>query len=134
MRLSAFRARSLAGLLRFGVALAIATTSPVLPSAHAQNLPLKPPTIPLLRSVPSFVGRAATLGPLNPQRTLRVILSLKFAHPNEAQAYADAVSDPKSPLYRHYLTPAEIAERFGPSVGDYAKVVAYLRAQGLRIV
>jgi subtilase family serine protease len=88
----------------------------------------------LPRSVPAIVERAVVLGRPDPQRLFPILVSLNFARPDDAQTYADAVSDPKSPLYRQFLTPAEIAARFGPSEADYAAVVAHLRANGLRIV
>lgn len=47
--------------------------------------------------------------------------------------YAQQVSDPHSPLYRHYLTPQEIGERFGASTSDYQKVADYFVSHGLRV-
>lgn len=47
--------------------------------------------------------------------------------------YASMVSNPKSPLYRHFLTPDEIAARFGASAADYAKTAAYFEQYGLHV-
>lgn len=47
--------------------------------------------------------------------------------------YAQAVSDPSSPSYRHYLTPQQIGQRFGASDADYIAVANYFASQGLSI-
>jgi subtilase family serine protease len=44
------------------------------------------------------------------------------------------VSDPKDPLYRHYITVQEFAARFGANAADYATVRAWAVANGLSIV
>ena len=43
------------------------------------------------------------------------------------------LQDPASPNYHKYLTPAEFTERFGPSASDYATVIAYAQAHGLKV-
>jgi kumamolisin len=48
-----------------------------------------------------------------------------------AQAAA-ASSDPRSAGYHHYLTPDQIAQQYGPTPTDVARVQAVLRAAGLR--
>lgn len=47
--------------------------------------------------------------------------------------YAQAVSDPSSPLYRQFLTPSEIGQRFGASVHDYAVTAQYFAGYGLHV-
>lgn len=42
-------------------------------------------------------------------------------------------SDPKSPLYRHWLTPAQFRANFGPSPAAISAATAALKAQGLTI-
>ncbi len=48
-------------------------------------------------------------------------------------AYAVAVTTPGSPLYRHYLTVAQFARRFGASTSAITKVRAALAARGVRV-
>jgi hypothetical protein len=43
------------------------------------------------------------------------------------------IYDPASPNYHHYLTPAEFAERFGPTEKDYQKVIAFANVNGLQV-
>jgi len=50
-----------------------------------------------------------------------------------AERFAAEVSDPRSALYRHFLSPAQYRTRFAPGSASVAAVSGYLRAQGLRI-
>ncbi|MFZ0658100.1 MAG: protease pro-enzyme activation domain-containing protein, partial [Candidatus Binataceae bacterium] len=48
--------------------------------------------------------------------------------------YLKDLRDPHSKNFRHYLTQHQIADEFGPSRDDYDSVLAYLRANGFRLV
>ena len=48
-------------------------------------------------------------------------------------AEAQAVSDPGSPDYHHFLTPTTFSQRFGPTPGTITQVVAALRGEGLTV-
>ena len=48
-------------------------------------------------------------------------------------AYAQQVSDPKSSNYRHFLTPQQIADRFGASQSDYQKAAQYFAQNGMAV-
>jgi len=48
-------------------------------------------------------------------------------------AYATAVSTPSDALYGHYLSPAEVKARFGPSVAEISMVTAWLTREGLTV-
>ena len=45
-----------------------------------------------------------------------------------------ALYDPASPDYRHYLTPQQFTDRFGPTEQDYQAVVDFAKKHGLTIV
>jgi subtilase family serine protease len=51
----------------------------------------------------------------------------------DAERYAAAVSDPRSPLYRHFLTPEQYRARFAPSADTVTAVDSYLRGAGLTV-
>jgi subtilase family serine protease len=53
--------------------------------------------------------------------------------PAGLSAYATAVSTPGDALYGHYLSPAEVKARFGPSVGEISAVTAWLTHEGLTV-
>lgn len=46
--------------------------------------------------------------------------------------YAREVNDPSSALYRHFLTPQEIAARFGALQQDYTNAARYFASRGLQ--
>lgn len=50
------------------------------------------------------------------------------------QQYLRDVYDPTSPLFRKFLTPAQIAQRFGPSQQVHDETLAWLQAQGFELV
>jgi len=66
------------------------------------------------------------------------ILQLDVVLPLRDQAGLDAfLADLYSstiPNYRHFLTPAEFTERFGPTQHDYEEVVRYVQSHGLAVV
>ena len=51
-----------------------------------------------------------------------------------AAALARAVSDPASPSYGHYLTPAQFRQRFSPTAADLKAVRTWLADQGFSLV
>ena len=58
-------------------------------------------------------------------------VALSPRDPLALSAYALGVATPGSPLYRHYLSVAEFAARFGPTDAQIAQVQASLRDHGL---
>src|SRR5262245_26339571 len=53
---------------------------------------------------------------------------------NSAEAFARAVSDPKSPSYGKYLTAAQFRKEFAPSQAQVGAVQSWLRSQGFAVV
>src|SRR5690348_1529578 len=51
------------------------------------------------QDIPSVVARAVDIGPIDPNQHLYITVNLPYAHPDDAQAFADSVSDPKSPEF-----------------------------------
>ena len=67
----------------------------------------------------------------NAQVVFRVYLGWRDAA--GAAALARAVSDPKSPQYRQFLSPAEFRHRFAPNPADVNAVKTWLKEQGFRM-
>jgi subtilase family serine protease len=63
--------------------------------------------------------------------TLQVVLPMR--HRAELDAFAHAVSDPASPLFRRYLSVAEFTRRFGPTRRDYDAAAKFFDANGLKV-
>src|SRR6185312_7534996 len=57
--------------------------------------------------------RSQLLGHKSPTDVLHINVALPPADAAGLQAFANSVSDPKSPIYRQFITPAQIGQRFG---------------------
>ena len=66
-----------------------------------------------------------------PPAALGITLTLRRDDEAAFQQYLRDVYDPQSKDYRHFLTQAQIAGRFGPSQRAYDQLAAYLAAQNL---
>lgn len=58
---------------------------------------------------------------------------VNMQNPQGLEQYAQDVSNPKSPNYRKFLTPAQIAERFGATQSDYSAAAQYFQKAGLNV-
>ena len=68
-------------------------------------------------------------------RTERVDLAVVLGFRDQAglDALTAAVSDPRSPSYGRYLTPAQFHARFAPAQSDVNAVASWLRSRGLHV-
>ena len=89
--------------------------------------------VPLAKNPPKAMMSATPLGAKAGSDVLHLAVSLGFRDPAGAQSFVDSVSDPKSPNYRHFITPDEVGRRFGLPQSEIAKVANYLRAQGMKL-
>ena len=78
-------------------------------------------------------ARTRLLGYLAETNSLRLAISLPLRHPDALAALLQRLYDPASPQYRHYLSPAQFSEEFGPTEKDYQAVINFARAKGLTI-
>jgi subtilase family serine protease len=78
-------------------------------------------------------GQAQMVGNPDAAQVLSLDLVLPVRDPQGLEALAASVSDPQSPSYRHYITPAQFTERFGPTQEDYDTVVRTMQEQGLTV-
>ncbi len=100
------------------------------------------PAIPALaqepgrRALPTAAAAPAAepaMAPVDPAQTLRFGLSLPLRDRAELEQLIRDQRDPASPRYRQFLSSAEFAARYSPTEADYAKVLAYARAQGFTV-
>jgi Pro-kumamolisin, activation domain/Divergent InlB B-repeat domain len=87
--------------------------------------------------LPGHVPAAvAHLNPINAvPATARFNLAIGLPLRNQAamEKLLQQISDPASPNYRHYLTPEQFTEQFGPSQEDYERVLNFARTNGLTV-
>jgi subtilase family serine protease len=89
------------------------------------------------RVLPGSVAAAVSSGKVIGNAASTQDLTVQFwLQPNvpAAQAYANAVSDPHSPVFHDYLSPAQYTARFGPSTAATGTVSSWLRQQGFTSV
>lgn len=73
------------------------------------------------------------LGEKQQSDTLHLTIALPYRDPAAVQAFVDSVSDPKSPAYRHFITPAQVGERFGLPSASVQSVASYLARNGMQV-
>ena len=96
-----------------------------------------PPVSVALRQVlkgsrPELAGITAA-GRLEASKRLDLAIALPLRNREKLDALLRDLYEPASPNFRHYLTPPQFAERFGPAAKDYEALAAYMRAHGLAV-
>ncbi|HKC23820.1 MAG TPA: protease pro-enzyme activation domain-containing protein, partial [Thermoanaerobaculia bacterium] len=95
----------------------------VLPAlARATRIPLAAST------------RAGGPGPTQADEPITLTVVLNREDEAGFQKFLFDVYDPASPIFRHWLTPLEQADRFGPSAMAYDSVLRYVEAKGFHLV
>lgn len=113
-------------------ALCLALLEPAVASAtgHADTVDRHVLSTSLAQRLTGAVDRGHA--DVSPGADIRVYLAAR--DPNGLAAYAAAVSDPRQPDYRHYLTAGEFEGRYGPAPQQIADVVDWLHTAGLSVV
>jgi len=73
------------------------------------------------------------VGRLPAQERLSLVIGLPLRGREEFSNLLQQIYDPSSPQYHQYLTPQQIARRFGPAEQDYQAVVAFAQTNGLQV-
>src|SRR5271168_3937089 len=112
-------------LLAFAVAYGAATTSNAGAAGSGRlRLPGHQGLVP---------PGATLVGPAPNSTPLPLTVTLKPRDSAALAAEVQAVSDPGSPEYHHFLTPTQFAQEFGPTSATIAEVTATLQQQGLTV-
>lgn len=77
------------------------------------------------------IRRAPIRGKLEDSAQLHLAIGLPFRNSSLLETDLQEIYDPKSPQYRHFLTPREFADQFGPSADDYEALKSFAREHGL---
>jgi subtilase family serine protease len=78
-------------------------------------------------------NQATLVGRLPAEQRLRLDIALPLRHAEELGGLLQALADPQSPSYRHWLSVAEFTARFGPTAADYEAVLRFAAANGLQV-
>jgi kumamolisin len=95
-----------------------------------------------MRSLLAFLGYSlcALLIAAQPVRAqtaasdrVALTLTMRLHDAARLEALIRAQSDPRSPFYAHFLSPAQFEAAFAPTPAEYAATVARLQASGIRV-
>jgi len=92
-----------------------------------------PARVSLPTSLPSLPGAAKVLGAAATTTPARALISLRHRNAAQLQSFIAKVSDPSSPSYEHYLTPAQFDATYAPSTSTAQAVEAFAQHSGLRV-
>jgi pseudomonalisin len=80
------------------------------------------------------LGYATKLGAANPSQVMELGIGLKDPNAAGEAALENALQNPASPQYQHFLTPAQFDSRFGVSKATFTKVQNWLQKGGAHIM
>ena len=83
--------------------------------------------------VPQAARELLPISDVPGENRLQLAIGLPLRDPAGLDAFLASVSDPASPNFRHYLTPEQFAERFGPTQDEYQAVINFSEASGLHV-
>jgi subtilase family serine protease len=89
--------------------------------------------VSLPSTLASFVGTARSLGAASPTAPARALIGLQHRDEAGLTRFDAEVSDPASPAYRQYLTPAQFNARFAPTATSVSAVESFARGFGLTV-
>jgi subtilase family serine protease len=91
--------------------------------------------LPLTKHVRDAVanGRAAFVGQLAANQSLRLTIALPLRNQPQLTALLQSISDPQSPAYHRFLSVQEFTDQFGPSQSDYDAVISFAQANGFAV-
>ena len=83
--------------------------------------------------VPAAIAHLIPVAQLPATNQLNLAIGLPLRNTEELSNLLQQVYDPSSTNYHKYLTPDEFTARFGPTVGDYQKVIDFAKSSGLTL-
>jgi kumamolisin len=129
MKIPIFDKRSRHSLTVAGLALATVA----IQQAKAQDEEFVDPSNPAIAAEVLQVPDVQDLGKRSADLPVKVLVTLRFNNAAELHQLVREQSDPASSNYHRYLTPAQFAERFGPTVDQLNQVVAELTRAGFQV-
>jgi len=117
--------------IALGVSLATAMVAPAVASATSGRS--APSRVELRGSAVPAMERVHPQGVVAPASLVSFDLLLSLRSTRGAEAYLRQVSQPRSPLYRRYLTDAQWESRFGPTSAEMSAAKAWLTKEGFAV-
>jgi hypothetical protein len=107
-----------------GLALARPATAATQPTVRVAMQP---------QTTLSLLQQATQLGQHAHDSRIKLTVSLKLRHVAKLKRFLQAVQNPRSPEYHHFLTPRQFTAQYGPSKAQVAAVVQFLKQHGITV-
>lgn len=88
---------------------------------------------PLKMEVPRLSRLAIPLRPKPKADLLSLSIGIPLRDAEGLKHFVDAVSNPKSPNYRQFISPEAVGQRFGQPISHVEQIKNYLSSQGIKI-
>ncbi|HEY6284814.1 MAG TPA: S53 family peptidase, partial [Ktedonobacteraceae bacterium] len=102
----------------------------ISPFTHAQPAN---PRVTLSDSASAYTSKSQLLTNTPVNHTISLAIGLNLRNTANLASYLREITDPHSPLYRHYLNPISFAALYGPLLQSETAISAFLRSQGFKI-
>jgi subtilase family serine protease len=79
------------------------------------------------------VAKSTLLSAMDPAKEITIQLALPLSDAKGSREFTNRITNPKDPLFRHFITVQEFAARFGGNAADFAAVKEWAVANGLTI-
>ncbi|MFL6075105.1 MAG: protease pro-enzyme activation domain-containing protein [Mycobacteriales bacterium] len=119
--------------MRKRVTFATVATATLALSAPTAALAAGPSRVDVPTAQPSWVAGATPTGDVAASTPVQVEVYLAERNADQAEALVQAISDPHSGQYGHYLSPEQYRSRFAATDTDVAKVRDWLSGAGLKV-
>jgi subtilase family serine protease len=86
--------------------------------------------------VPPAIARLhlQPVGRLPAAQRLNLAIGLPLRNQEALTNLLQQICNPASPKFRHYLTPEEFTEQFGPAESDYTALISFVRSNGFTVM
>jgi len=98
-------------------------------TAHGQAVKMTQ----LAQKIPTIIQTSQLVSHKAAADVLHIAVNLVSPNPAGLQAFADSVSNPKSPNYGKFATPAQLGQMFGQPQATVQSIVTYLQSKGFTI-
>ncbi len=105
----------------------------LLPGLSAPSLAQSLPSLTHHLREATRSGEAKLIGRLPSSQVMSLNIVLPLSDPAGLESFLVDLYNPKSPSYRHFLTPPQFTERFGPSQANYNELVNFAKTNGLTV-
>jgi kumamolisin len=130
--LGVFMRRKRIQVLVFGIPLLVCVTV-MFASVHMAALAYTNPLVAVSNQDVALMPQAQFLRPMDSSQPLSLSVGLQIRNPASLDRLIQAIYDPQSPQYHHYLTPAQFVRDYAPSADQVQQVVSYLQSQNLTV-